>query len=76
MIECGRTNIRCALAYTNEPLGAGVPSAACSAPAVFASRVTNRNASWFTATKKMVHFASVTALPRPWPRRSKRGRKR
>ena len=27
---------------------------------------------WFTSTNSSVHLASVTALPRPWPRQSKR----
>ena len=42
--------------------------------AAVASWVTTRAPAWFASTNRIVHLASLAALPRPWPFQSKRGR--
>ena len=71
------------LRHAPDQLGVGVGDdsrcrvpVATPCPPQVASWVTTSTPAWLARTNRTVHLASLTALPRPWPRQSKRGRKR
>lgn len=45
-----------------------------STPAAVESWETTSTPAWLARTNSTVHLASFAALPRPWPRQSKRSR--